>query len=261
VTPEVIAAKLTDAAILRNYAEFATLYRPSVATTLVRALDNDHIRRRSIAIEVAALSVASLEDLVFWVNALRRWRPGSEPLFDVLDSVVVRENREHDGSSAAALANLLSWTVADLRRELGLPDDGWLRRLGWSGHQVADHAAGLGELLVILREAVAMRTTDEGVLVTSYNKIKHGALVIAASEGSDIGVSVMLPSRKGPIELASRKHMINTGWIACDDVDVCNLANTVLVANHSIWMLANLVYLYRVDAGWRPPPWPFPEAF
>lgn len=261
VAHEILVAKLGDAAILRNYCEFAALYRPAVVSTLLGALDKDPLKRRGIAMEIAALYVAALEDLVLWFYALRRWRPNVELLFDVVDSVFVSEGASSSTSSEKALAEIAGWTPEQLRAEFGLPDDEWLLENGWTQAVLAEHKDGIADLLSFVREAIAQRTSDEGILVTSYNKIKHGALAIAATENSAIGVSVMLASRRGPLDETSGKRKINTGWIACDDADIREIANSVLVTSQVTWAILNLVYMYRCDSTWVAPEWPFPRKF
>jgi hypothetical protein len=261
VSPDVLASKLGDSSVLRNYCEFACLYRPSIVNVLIASLDDNAVTRRAIAMKVAALYVAALEDLVLWFFALKRWRPGSELLFDVIDSVFVNESDRSSHSSKTALTEIASLESEELRSQLGLPPDGWLVEHGWSQEELAEHKEGIAALKEFVQEALSQRTTDEGVLVTSYNKIKHGALALATTENSGLGISVMLASRRGPQDPASGRRKINTGWIACDDDDVRHVASSVLVVSHVTWALLNLVHLYRFDPNWAAPEWPFPSKF
>jgi hypothetical protein len=255
-----VVAKLKDRDVLRNYCDFSTMYRPSIAMLLIDALDSDPLRRRAIAMEIVALYVAALEDLVLWFFTLRQWRPGEELLFDVVDTVFVNEGRKSTNSTGKALAELANWTHEQLRSEFGLPDDDWLMRNGWSAKGVAEHAEGLTAFLTFVRAALAQRTSDEGMLVTAYNKIKHGALAIAATENSRMGLSLMIPSRRrrGPLEESSGKRMVDVAWLPCDDADLRKLASSVLVTSHVTWVMLNVVYSFRFDPSWEPPKWPFP---
>ena len=96
-----------------------------------------------------------------------------------------------------------------------------------------------------------MRTEDERVLVSAYNKVKHGTLAIAAKEYSEIGVSVMLSSRRGPTDLKSGKRKINTGWIDCEDEALARLVDNTVHTCGNLWAMLNLIYKAKFDPSWK----------
>jgi hypothetical protein len=248
---EMVVAKLNDRAILRNYCAFAGLHRAVVAITLFKSLGADENRRRSIGLELLGNFAASLEDVALWFYVLREWKERKELLFDLLDRINITEKPGHAYSSERALKEMTNWTIADLRRELGLPTDERLLKMGWTEKMLNEHINGLRGALEQLREALQIRTENERVLVSSYNKVKHGALAIAASEYSPIGVSVMLPSRRGPIDPESGKRKINTGWIACEDEALSRLADNTVHISSTLWAILNLIYKAGFDPEWQ----------
>jgi len=249
-----IVTKLGDREVLLNYCEFAGMHRALTAVLLFKSLDSEPSRRRSIGLEILGNFVAALEDVALWFFVLKEWKKG-ELLFDLLDQINVTEQPGHPYSSGTALNEIAKWTITDLRREFGLPSDDVLLRMGWSEKMLNDHINGLRAALDALREALEIRTEDERVVVTSYNKIKHGALAIAATEHSSIGVSVMLPSRRGPLDPASGKRKINTGWIACESEALRRLVDNTLAVSSSLWAILNVLYLARFDPAWKAPNW------
>jgi hypothetical protein len=150
------------------------------------------------------------------------------------------------------------WTIADLRREFGLPNDEELIERGWSEEGLRSYINGLREALVRLRSGLELRLEDEGILRTSYNKIKHGMLAFPTSEHSQIGVSVMIISRRAP-RLSGGKAMVNVGWISCDDDALHRLASNAVIVSEALWALLNLIYAYRFDRSWELPEWPVPN--
>ena len=257
--PEVDFAKFGDQELLRNYCVFAAFHRARIAEVLFNNLDDDADLRRSIALELVANYVAATEDLVLWFFVLKRWRPGKEPtLFDLLDSTFVRESAGADESTKLALEEVRQWSIADMRRELGLPRDDYLLRSGLDDRGLNKHINAMRELLERLRESFELRLSDEKSLVVAYNKVKHGVLAVATDEGSASGVSVLVASRKGPAGPGRRKNFY-TGWIPCDKPELWKMyASTGLVAEATC-TLVNLKYIRHFDPRWSIPPWPFPR--
>lgn len=254
-----IVSKLSDQEVLRNYCTFAGMHRALTAHFLLAALTQDPNQRRSVALELAANFVAALEDVATWYFVLREWRQSEETLFDLIDRIQVTDSEGQRYSTQAAVANVSHWTIADLRREFGLPSDKSLEDAGWSEDAINTHLNGLREALVRLKSGLELRLEDEGILRTSCNKIKHGLLAIAATENSTMGVSVMIPSRRGP-RGPSGKRKINTGWIACDDTGLRRLAKNAIIVSEALWAVLNLVYVFRFDPEWRLPHWPVPKV-
>ena len=255
-----IVTKLGDQAVLRNYCTFAGMHRAVVAETLFRALGADPNQRRSIGLEITGNFVAALEDVALWFFVLKEWKMEQSLLFDLLDAIQVRESAQSKYSSLVAQNELAKWTIADLRREFGLPTDDELLKRGWTEMILTAHINGLRGALEILRTALEMRTEDEHVLVSSYNKIKHGALAIAATEHSPIDVSVMLSSRRGPLDKASGKRKINTGWMACEGEALRRLVDNTIQVSFALWQILNFLYMARFDPSWKTPPWPYPVS-
>lgn len=260
IRSEIIVAKLGDEALLRNACGFAALHRALVVKHLWATLPptDQPNELRSVALELTMNYVAALEDAVLWFFVLREWKTSGEGLFDLLDSIQVKESRGAKYSSQAALDEVEGWTIADLRRELGLPNDDWLLANGWDEGGVRRHIRAIREALERMKSGLELRVSDEGVLCTSYNKIKHGCLAVAASESSKIGVSVMMSSRRGPIA-PSGKRAINTGWLPCEREELANIAASTLLIVEAVWTLLNLVYAVRFDADRVLPEWPVPE--
>jgi len=249
--PEAVVNKLGDQELLRNYCEFAGLHRAVTAIILFKSLGTDENQRRSIGLEILGNFAAALEDVALWFYVLREWKEQKELLFDLLDRINVTESPGHPYSSERALDEMASWTIADLRREFGLPTDQRLLQMGWTERMLNEYINVLRDALEQLREALGVRIESERVLVSSYNKLKHGALAIAASEYSSIGVSVLLPSRRGPRDPVSGKRKINAGWIACDDDDLRGLVDNTVNISSTICAILNLIYKARFDPTWK----------
>jgi hypothetical protein len=260
ISSQLIVDKLSDPAVLRNACEFAGLHRALVVKHLWATLPapDEANELRSVALELTMNYVAALEDAVLWFFVLREWKSGNKLLFDLLDTIQITESRKAHYSSQAALEVMEAWTIADLRREFGLPGDEWLLAHGWSKTGVNRHISAIRESLERLKKGLELRVGDEGVLCTSYNKIKHGCLAIAATEHSSIGVSVMMSSRRGP-KGEKGKRMINTGWLPCEKEELEKVAHSTLLISEAIWTLLNLLYMVRFDAEWRLPQWPVPS--
>lgn len=259
VPPETIVATLGDKELLRNYCLFAGFHRARIAEVLFNNLDDDADQRRSIGLEIAANYVAATEDLVLWFFVLRRWRPGEDPaLFDLLDSTFVRESRDADQSTERALKEIQKWSIADLRRELGLPNDEYLLQSGLDEIGLKKHINAMRDLLERIRESFELRLSDNKILVTAYNKVKHGVLAFATNEGSVSGISVLIASRSGPAGPDGRKK-IDAGTIPCDKPELWKMyASTGFVAEATC-TLVNLKYIRHFDPRWSIPPWPFPR--
>ena len=253
--PEAVTDKLGDRELLRNYCGFASRHRAVVGVTLFRALGADELQRRSIALEIFGNYVAALEDNALWFHVLRQWKEGLL-LFDLLDKIEIRETEGHRYSSEAAIDELSAWTIADLRREFCLPTDGSLLSMGWTEARIKEYITLLRDALETMKSALEARTENERVLVSSYNKIKHGALAVAASEYSEIGVSVMLPSRKGPLDDVSGKRKINTAWILCEDEELRSIVRNTVSISSAMSAILNLIYMSRFDPEWRLPSLP-----
>ena len=259
ISSQLIVDKLSDPAVLRNACEFAGLHRALVVKHLWATLPapDEANELRSVALELTMNYVAALEDAVLWFFVLREWKSGDKLLFDLLDSIQVVESRNAKYSSQAALDEIDGWTVADLRRELGLPGDEWLLSHGWSKTGVNRHISAIREGLERLKKGLELRVGDEGVLCTSYNKIKHGCLAIATTEHSSIGVSVMMSSRRGPLGEGG-KRLINTGWLPCEKRELAGFADSTLLITEAMWTLLNILYTFRFDTDWALPEWPVP---
>ena len=259
ISSQVIVDKLSDRALLRNACEFGILHRALVVRHLWDTMPDAHDanRLRSVALELTANYVASLEDAVLWFFVLKEWKSGGQGLFDLLDGIQVTESATGKYSTLVALDSIRAWTIADLRREFGLPSDEYLLNNGWSDAGVNTHINSMREALDRLKEGMELRAGDEGVLRTSYNKIKHGCVAIAATEYSGIGVSVMMSSRRGPMG-KNGKRLINTGWLPCDRSELKKLAYSTLVIVEAVCTILNLLYTVKFDSEWRPPQWPVP---
>lgn len=248
---ETVVAKLGDREVLKNYCEFAVFHRAMSAITLFKSLGTDENQRRSIGLEILGNFAASLEDTALWFYVLKEWKEEKDLLFDLLDRTIITEGSGHPYSSEKALEEMAVWTIADLRREFGLPTDQRLLHMGWTERELNEHINALRDVLRELREALEMRTEDERVLVSAYNKVKHGTLAIAAKEYSEIGVSVMLSSRRGPIDLKSGKRKIDTGWIDCEDKELAKLVDNTVHTCGNLWAMLNLIYKSRFDQSWQ----------
>lgn len=259
ISSQIIVDKLSDKALLRNTCEFGILHRALVAQHLWDTMPytGDANRLRSVALELTANYVASLEDAVLWFFVLKEWKSGGEGLFDLVDRIQVTDSADGKYSTQVALDSIRAWTIADLRREFGLPSDEYLLRHGWSESGANRHINSIREALDRLKEGMGLRVEDEGILRTSYNKIKHGCVAIAASEYSDIGVSVMISSRRGP-KGQDGKRLINTGWVPCDKSELRKLAYSTLLIVETVYMILNLVYMVKFDSKWILPKWPVP---
>lgn len=259
ISSQLVVDKLSDPAVLRNACEFASLHRALVVKHLRATLPapDEANELRSVALELTMNYVAALEDAVLWFFVLREWKSGNKLLFDLLDTIQITESRKAPYSSQAALKAIEAWTVADLRREFGLPGDEWLLAHGWSETGINRHISAIREGLERLKKGLELRVGDEGVLCTSYNKIKHGCLAIAATEHSSIGVSVMMSSRRGPLGEGG-KRLINTGWLPCERDELVNVADSTLLITEAMWTFLNLLYTFRFDTGWALPEWPVP---
>jgi hypothetical protein len=256
VPPDVLVAKLSDEAILRNYAMFAGLHRDRMARALFSRLGDQPDDRRSIGLELMANLAAALEDVTLWFFVLQEWRAGAGGLFDLLDSISVVDREGYPYSSEQALNQISTWTIVDLREKFGLPLDDDLAANNWSEELISGHVEALEEALRILQSAIRTRTDDDRILVNSYNKLKHGALAIATTELSPVGVSVLVPSRRGPLDPKTGRRKINFGWVACDDADLRHMVNETIAVSSALWKILCLLYASRFDGKWVPPPHP-----
>ena len=253
--PEAVISKLGDRELLQNYCGFASRHRAVVGVTLFRALGEDELQRRSIGLEIVGNFAAALEDVALWFFVLKEWKEGTL-LFDLLDRIEIRESEGYAYSSEAAFNELAAWTIADLRREFRLSTDESLLSMGWTELRIREYINLLRDAQESIKSALQARTESERILVSSYNKIKHGALAIAASEGSNIGVSVLLPSRKGPLDPVSGKRKINSGWIPCEDEELRNMVRNTVSVSSAMSAILNLVYANRFDRTWNLPKLP-----
>ncbi len=254
-TAEEVVAHLSDERLLHSYCTFNTLFRPLIAALLFSQLDDEVQSRRAIALEIASGWVASIEDIVIWVLVLRAWRPGKNLLFDLLDSTTVREN-EGPQSTIALLQHLSDLTGSDLGREIGLPSDAELLGSGFERERIDAQRKALEGFLGLLRDALPIRTADEGVAVSSYNKIKHGVLAVCSDQNSRIGVSFLLASRRGPLDPTAGKRKINASWLPCEDGELAKMLFDTLVVSEALFILLNWLYTVRFDASWLQPSWP-----
>ena len=254
VPSAVIMAKLGDKEFLRNYCEFAGAHRARIAELLFSNLDDEPNRRRSIALELTANYVSAIEDLVLWFFVLKRWRNNEGTLFDLLNSTSVVERPGNKYSTETALGELRAWTIADLRRELGLPTDDYLLQAGLNERALTNHLNAIRDLLARFREGLELRLEYEHLLVTAYNKVKHGVLAVATTETSRSGISVMIPSRP----VSGQRKPVNVGWLPCDDEELSKLYVSTLLVSESTFTLLNLIYIGDFDAGWTLPEWPVP---
>jgi len=247
--------KPTDQDVLKSYCVFAGMHRAIVAQTLIASLTTDPNQRRSTGLELAANFVAALEDVALWYFVLKEWESG-EALFDLIHRIQIRDQEGYKYSTQEAVAALSDWTIADLRREFGLPSDEELIKRGWNEEGLTSYINGLREALVRLKSGLELRLEDEGILRTSYNRIKHGALAFPTTENSEIGVSVMILSRRAPGRPGGK---VNQGWISCDDDALRRLASNAVIVSEALWALLNLIYAYRFDRTWKLPRWPVPN--
>ena len=248
-------AKPTDQAVLKSYCAFAGMHRAIVAQTLIGGLTTDPNERRSVGLELTANFVAALEDVALWYFVLREWKSG-EALFDLISRIQIRDQKGHRYSTQVAVDALSDWTIADLRREFGLPSDEELLEYGWTEEELVSYINGLREALVRLTSGLKLRLEDEGILRTSYNKIKHGMLAFPTNEHSEIGVSVKILSRRAPGRPGGK---INEGWRSCDDAALRRLARNAVIVSEALWALLNWIYIYRFDRSWKLPKWPVPN--
>jgi len=250
--------RLNDRELLKNYCHFAGIHRANVADSLFRSLSGaGENQRRSTGLELLGNLVATLEDAAMWFFVLKEWKKGNALLFDLLDTTNIQERPGGPMSSEAVLNEIAGWTIADLRREFGLPRDEDLLKRGWTETMLNKHINDLRADLDAFKSALEMRTEDERTMVNSYNKIKHGALAIATTEHSSINVSVMLPSRRGPVDPISGKRKINFAWIACEDKALRSLVNITIQTSFVLWWILNILYVARFDPDWKFPPWPY----
>lgn len=259
-------SRLKDKELLRNYCHFAGIHRARVADSLFRSLGGaEENERRSIGLELLGNLVATLEDAALWFFVLKEWKKGKTLLFDLLDTTKIIESAEHPKSeraghaksSEAALSEMAKWTIADLRREFGLPRDEDLLKQGWTEPMLNQHINGLRAVLHVFKDALELRTEEQRAMVNSYNKIKHGALAIATTEHSSINVSVMLPSRRGSVDPISRKRKINFAWIPCEDEALRSLVGMTIQTSRALWLILNVLYRVRFDPDWESPAWPY----
>jgi len=132
-----------------------------------------------------------------------------------------------------------------------MPRDERLLQLGWSERMLNEHINAMRQTLGELQEALEMRTENERVLVSAYNKAKHGMLAIATEEYSPIGVSVMLSSRRGPLDEMSGRRKINTGWIDCADDALARLVDNTVHTSGNLWSMLNVIYKATFDPQWQ----------
>ncbi len=253
--PDAVISKLGDRELLQNYCGFASRHRAVVSVTLFRALGEDELQRRSIGLELVGNFAAALEDVALWFFVLKEWKEGTL-LFDLLDKIKIRESEGHAYSSETAFNELAAWNIADLRRELRLFSDETLLSMGWTEQRIREYINLLRNAQETIKSALQARTESERVLVSSYNKIKHGTVAIAASEGSNIGVSVLLPSRRGPLDPGSGNRKINSGWIPCEDEELRNMVRNTVSVSSAMSAILNLIYANRFDRKWRIPKLP-----
>ncbi len=253
-----IVARLSNREVIRNYCDFAGMHRAVIAKVLFRSLKEESPEcRRSIGLEIAANFVGALEDAALWFYVLKEWKCNDAVLvFDLLDRIWITEGAGSKFSTQGALEQLDHWSRDDMRREFGIPTDGELRSQGWDDETAAMFEGGFVQALEKIRQALKLRTDDEGTIVASYNKIKHGVLAFATNEHSSIGVSIMIPSRRGQGDPVSRKRKVNVGWIPCDDGQLQILVNVTIHISNAIREILCSVYYFHFDKTWTPPSFP-----
>lgn len=256
---EVVVAKLDDDHLLRNYCTFAGLHRARILTRCFHDLGaaTDADERRTLALQILGEYVSTLEDVAQWFYVLREWRLGHTLLFDELDQIGVRDQPGSKYSTETALKSLDEWQPDKLREELGLPNDQTLRSRGFSDAQVEIHREGIREYATLMKQALEFRSQSERALVVGWNKTKHGMLVVATTEASRSGVSMMIASRSGPKDQATGRRQINVGWLPCDHEEIARFVNTALLVSNALWGVLNLLYWAHFDQTWTLPVWPF----
>lgn len=255
---EALEERLSDREFLRNYCTFAGMHRAITADVLFRSLKQEPHRRRWIGLEMMANFAAVLEDVALWFFVLREWKNNDVPLFDLLDTIRVSEGQRY--SAQRAFQELIRWSTDDMRREFGLPSNRHLLSWGWTEDMVKKHVAAITEALDRMKSALGLRIEEQGIVVSGYNKIKHGMLAIATSEHSSIGVSIMLPSRRGARDIPTGKRKINAEWVACEDEELSKLARVTIFINEALWVILCIIYKSRFDYTWAPPKWPVSQS-
>lgn len=243
-----ISDALSDKSVLRSYCEFGSLHRASHALTLADAFEGaDETGRRSLLLALIANSVVAMEDLVLWFHALRKWRPGANLLFDILDDTSINEGR---GSTLAALVELSAWEEEEGWRSFGLPEWSDLADDGFNVEAIRTVSSLVPELLRDLtQERVRLP-----ILIHAYNKIKHGALALT---GNRTGTQLLIASKRGEFVPEVGKRMVTYQWF--DDRISFRLALALgpLYSSQLLHAVLNLVYVIRFDRDWIAPDWPF----
>ncbi len=247
--------RLQDRELLRNYCTFACFHRARLAHILYEALDDDQDRRRTIGIEIVENYVAMLEDIAMWFFVLRQWARGSKSLFELLEAVEVRESQGWKYSTEAALTEISGWTIADMRREFGMPLDDDLKKFGLSESGLRGHIAAIRDALSLFQESLSLRRSDQGILVVAYNKLKHGLVALSAVENSSIGASVIVASTKGT------PKGLKVGWIPCEDDALAKVVDTTVWAAEALCAVLNILYVARFDNKWVVPAWSFKSVY
>jgi len=250
------ADHLQDRSVLRGFAEFGSIHRAQLAAELWSDLrqQEDASIRKSLALEIVSNYVVQLEDVLHWILALRRWRQGGMSLFDCVDSVrLERSEREVD--------EIAGWNIADFRRELGLPLDQDLERLGYPEASIREFIQGLRIMLERVQEAVEELSLEERILPLMYHKTKHGILAVPADPQIRLRNALMLASRRGsPIEEGEGRRKINTAWIEAVEEGVAHFVRGTYALSDGIWTVANVLYHFKFDPSWQIKPWPYPEV-
>ena len=179
---------ITDTLAAESLVRYSVNHRAAIAHWALEKFKatTNPVEQASFAVEVFEKLVASVEDLEMLLYALRSFTADSSTAFLArYEGVNVREGKIRSGANeTSALTLLVELKALDdehLRSALGLPTAAEIHGRAAAGTQTLEEATAeyttyLAAVRNVIEKALANRT--EAAIMGSYNKIKHGFVVM-----------------------------------------------------------------------------------
>jgi hypothetical protein len=185
--------EITDDQAIDSFIWFSMNHRAAIADWAAKQFDvvESQGDKLSLAIEVFEKFIASVEDLEMLYFALRETAQNpAESFLSLYAKVFVKEEgktgKQMADSAGEILRQISYMGIDQFRQSLGLPTENEYHKVfrqgrGTLGEASAEYRKLTQHHLEGIRQSVQNRSTPE--LMQTYNKIKHGFVVIVLPDG------------------------------------------------------------------------------
>lgn len=243
-----------DAAMLIAAVHYGTPQRAFELESILR-LPLDALNPLHIAFAVVSAFEAEMEateDLLGWMEALRRWQPGTAEfsLFALLNQIQIGGRP----GSAYAEDRLLTFydalTAEEFRELLHLPSEDELRLAGVPDDLREQVSRSVPAHLDGVRQTLRFRQDEQRTRVAAFNKAKHlGLWRLAAAEAGGLAVQYV------PSELRDGEFRIKTLSMAANKETVALMAGRGLAAQAVLNSILGLLLKFRYQEDFLTPDW------